>query len=108
MRACPNHVYPVKHKLRNCGMMNNFMISGSLTRDMELEEHQDRRDVMPFPEEDAVMTVYEGGGAPHVQPMSRDPNSLWLRTRGHKGVKAQVFQYIYLYDMCVCILQLVQ
>jgi hypothetical protein len=55
-------VYPVKHKLRNCGMMNNFMISGSLTRDMELEEHQDRRDVMPFPEEDAVMTVYEGGG----------------------------------------------
>jgi hypothetical protein len=28
---CPNHAYPVKHKLRDCDMMKNFMVSGSLT-----------------------------------------------------------------------------
>jgi hypothetical protein len=29
--ACPNHTYVVRHKLRDCGMMRNFMASGSLT-----------------------------------------------------------------------------
>jgi hypothetical protein len=29
--AFPNHAYPVKRKLRDCGMMKNFMVSGSLT-----------------------------------------------------------------------------
>jgi hypothetical protein len=23
--ACPNHVYPIKHKLKDCDMMKNFM-----------------------------------------------------------------------------------
>jgi hypothetical protein len=27
--ACPNHAYPFKHKLSDCGMMKNFMASGS-------------------------------------------------------------------------------
>jgi hypothetical protein len=27
---CPNHSYPVKHKLRDCSMMKNFVASGSL------------------------------------------------------------------------------
>jgi hypothetical protein len=27
----PNHMYPIKHKLRDCGLMKSFMISGSLT-----------------------------------------------------------------------------
>jgi hypothetical protein len=31
--ACPNHAYPVKHKLEDCGMMQSFMTSGSLTWD---------------------------------------------------------------------------
>jgi hypothetical protein len=26
----PNHAYPIKHKLRDCGMIKNFMASGSL------------------------------------------------------------------------------
>jgi hypothetical protein len=26
---CPNHAYPIKHKLRDCGLMKNFMASGS-------------------------------------------------------------------------------
>jgi predicted ATP-dependent Lon-type protease len=38
--ACPNHVYPIKHKHKHkdCDMMKNFMISGSFTRGMELDE----------------------------------------------------------------------
>jgi hypothetical protein len=33
-----NYAYPVKHKLKNCDMMKNFMSSRSLTRGMELKE----------------------------------------------------------------------
>jgi hypothetical protein len=55
--AYPNHTYPINHKLKDCDMMKNFMISGSLTQDMEPEEEPSGRDVMPFPREDAVMTV---------------------------------------------------
>jgi hypothetical protein len=29
--ACPNHTYPVRHKLKDCGMMQSFMTLGSLT-----------------------------------------------------------------------------
>jgi hypothetical protein len=36
--ACPNHEYPIKHKLNDYGMMKNFMTSGSLTQDQEPEE----------------------------------------------------------------------
>jgi hypothetical protein len=28
--ACPNHAYSIKHKLKDCGLMQNFMTSGSL------------------------------------------------------------------------------
>jgi hypothetical protein len=28
--ACPNHAYPVRHKLKDCEMMKSFMISGPL------------------------------------------------------------------------------
>jgi hypothetical protein len=36
--ACPNHVYPFKHKLRDCGMIKNFMVPGSLNRGVGLDE----------------------------------------------------------------------
>jgi hypothetical protein len=29
--ACPNHTYPVRQKLKDCGMMWTIMTSGSLT-----------------------------------------------------------------------------
>jgi hypothetical protein len=29
--ACPNHAYPVRHKLKDCGMIQSFITSGSLT-----------------------------------------------------------------------------
>jgi hypothetical protein len=57
---CPNHAYPFKHKLRNCGMMKNFMASESLIRGMELDKVPDEGNAMPFPREDAVMTIYDG------------------------------------------------
>jgi hypothetical protein len=56
-------VYPIKNKLRDYDMMKNFMISGSLTRGMQLDEVLDESDTMPFPGEAAVMMIY--GGCPH-------------------------------------------
>jgi hypothetical protein len=69
--ACPNHAYPIKHKLRDYDMMKSFMASGSLTRGMELDDVLDEGDATPFPREDAVMLIYDGcsppiGDAPHV------------------------------------------
>jgi hypothetical protein len=29
--ACPNHAYPIRHKLKDYGMMRSLMTSGSLT-----------------------------------------------------------------------------
>jgi hypothetical protein len=87
--ACPNHVYPIKHKLRDCGMMNNFMVSGSLTRGMELDEVLDEDNTTPFPREH------------HVSNMSpRTPNTLRQRARGCRDVSTQVFQYLYII-MCI-------
>jgi hypothetical protein len=61
--AYPNHAYPVRHKLKDCGMMSSFMTSGSLTWSVELDEGLDGSDTRSFPEENTVMTVY--GGHPH-------------------------------------------
>jgi hypothetical protein len=55
-----NHVYLVKHNLRDCGMMKNFMVSGSLTRGIGLDEIQGKGDMTPFPGGDTVMTIYNG------------------------------------------------
>jgi hypothetical protein len=41
-------------------MMRSFMTSGSLTWGVKLDEGPDGSDTMPFPEKNAVMTVYEG------------------------------------------------
>jgi hypothetical protein len=58
--ACPNHSYPVRHKLRDCSMMRSLMTSGSLTWGAELNEWPDGSKTTPFPHENTVMTVYEG------------------------------------------------
>jgi hypothetical protein len=58
--GCPNHAYSIKHKLKDCGMMKNFMTSESLTRDNEPEEDPGGSDAKSFPGEDAVMMVYHG------------------------------------------------
>jgi hypothetical protein len=61
--ACPNHVYPVRHKLKDCDMMKSFMISGSPTRCVELSKDPGRSHTTPFPRENAGMMVY---GAPSL------------------------------------------
>jgi hypothetical protein len=58
--AYPNHAYPVKHKLKDCDMMENFMTLRSLTQDKESDEESCGRGVTLFSGEDAVMTIYEG------------------------------------------------
>jgi hypothetical protein len=61
---CSNYAYPIKHKLKDCGMMKSFIISRFLTRGMEVEEDLGGSDTMPFPGEEAVMTVYDGRPSP--------------------------------------------
>jgi hypothetical protein len=51
-------------------MMKNFMILGSLTPGMEPDEDPGASDTMPFPEEDAVITVYDGRPPPRRRCMS--------------------------------------
>jgi hypothetical protein len=59
-RNAKNHTYPIKHKLRDCGMMKNFMASRSLTQGMEADEVPNDDGVMPINSQDAVMTIYYG------------------------------------------------
>jgi hypothetical protein len=58
--AYPNHINPIRHKLKDCSTMRSFMTSGSLTWGVDLDEGLDRSDTMPFPEENTVMLVYVG------------------------------------------------
>jgi hypothetical protein len=44
-------------------MMKSFMILGSTTWGMELDEYLGGSDTMPFPKENAVMMVFSG--CPH-------------------------------------------
>jgi hypothetical protein len=47
--ACPNHAYPIRHKLKDCDMMKSFMISGSCTLGTRLNEDPSGSNAMPFP-----------------------------------------------------------
>jgi hypothetical protein len=58
--ACPNHAYPVKHKLKDSSMMQTFMTSGSLTWGTELDKGPDGSDTTSCPEENDIMTVFGG------------------------------------------------
>jgi hypothetical protein len=48
--ACPNHAYPIRHKLKDHDMMRSFMTLGSLTWGVELNEGLDGSNTIPFPE----------------------------------------------------------
>jgi hypothetical protein len=94
---CSNHAYPVKHKLRDCSMMKNFVASGSLARGMEVDDVPDEGDTMPFPREDQVMTIYNG----HPSPGMRRVSNPSLGTKAPYGwgcgnVWTQIFLYIYI------------
>jgi hypothetical protein len=95
--TCLNHAYPIKHKLRDCDMMQNFIALGSLTQGKEVDEVPDEGDTMPFPVEDVVMTIYDGCPSPGMRYMS-NPS---LGTLSHCGwrcgnVRTKIFLYIYI------------
>jgi hypothetical protein len=58
--ARPNHTYPIRHKIKGCGMMQSFMTSRSLTYGVDLDEGPDESGATLFPEENTIMTVFEG------------------------------------------------
>jgi hypothetical protein len=59
-KAYPNHTYSIKHKLKDYDMMKSFMISGSPSQGMELDEDPGGSDTMLFPGKNTVMMVYNG------------------------------------------------
>jgi hypothetical protein len=71
--TCLNHACLIKHMLRDCSMMKSCITSGSLPRSMEVDEVPDKGDAMPFPEEDAIMAIYDGCPSPERRRMS-DPS----------------------------------
>jgi hypothetical protein len=79
--TCPNRTYPIKHKLRDCGMMKNFMVSGSLAQGMVVNEVPDEGDMMPFLREDVVMMIYDGRPSPGMRRVS----NTCLGTLAHCG-----------------------
>jgi hypothetical protein len=56
--TCPNHTYPVKHKLKECTMMKNYMTMGNLSRSKKPEGDSAGKVAAPFPEEKAIMLIY--------------------------------------------------
>jgi hypothetical protein len=62
--TCSNPAYPVRHKLKECAMMKNYMTTGAFTKGKKPEGDPVGKVVVPFPEEKAVMLIY-GGPAPH-------------------------------------------
>jgi hypothetical protein len=92
--ACPNHPYPIKHKLRDCITLKNFMVSGSLTRGMGLNKVLGESDATPFLGEDTIMMIYDGALC-HMSNLSlgTPTHCGW----GHGNAMAQIFQYHYIY-----------
>jgi hypothetical protein len=58
--ACPNHTYPIRHKVKDYNMMWSFVTLGSLAWGAKPDEGPDGSDTAPFPEENVVMTVFMG------------------------------------------------
>jgi hypothetical protein len=61
--TCPNHTYPIRHKLKECTMMKNYMSKGTFARGKKPKGDSMGKAAAPFPEEKAVMSIY-GGPAP--------------------------------------------
>jgi hypothetical protein len=47
--TCPHHPYPVKHKLKDCTMMKNFMTPGAFSKGMKPRGTQAGKVWHPFP-----------------------------------------------------------
>jgi hypothetical protein len=64
MVTCPNHAYPIRHELKECSMMKNYMTIGAFTKGKNPEGDLAGKTATPFTEEKAVMSNY-GGSASH-------------------------------------------
>jgi hypothetical protein len=87
--ACPNHAYPIRHKLKDCDMMMSFMTSGFPTWGTGLDEDPGGSDMMHFPRENTVMMVCEGRpplGRCHVSKQSPRPPTHCGWAHGGTGV----------------------
>jgi hypothetical protein len=94
-------VYPIKHKLKDCGIMKNFMTSRSLTEDKEPEEDLGGREAMPFPREDAIIIVSDGcpplerSRMSNLSPDTRTHCGREPRDIGCKDTSFSIYIYIY-------------
>jgi hypothetical protein len=49
--TCPNHMYLVRHKLKECTMMKNYITMGTFARGKKPEGDLTGKATAPFPEE---------------------------------------------------------
>jgi hypothetical protein len=87
--TCPNHTYPVKHKLKECTMMKKYMTTGNLARNKKPEGDSVGKVAAPFLEEKAVMSIY-GGLTPHESHCK-----LKLIDRAINSMSATVLEYLH-------------
>jgi hypothetical protein len=86
--TCLNHMFPIKHKLKECSMMKNYMAMGCLARARTPEGNLARMAATPFLEEKAVMSIY-GGLAPH-----ESRRKLKLNSRAINSISAATPRYL--------------
>jgi hypothetical protein len=55
---------PIRHKLKECSMMKNYMTAGALNKGKKTEFDPGGKAAMPFLEEEVVMLIY-GRPIPH-------------------------------------------
>jgi hypothetical protein len=59
-----NHAYPIKHKVKECTMLRNFMTLGALSKGKKPEGGPGGKAVIPFLREEVIMSI-NGGLVPH-------------------------------------------
>jgi hypothetical protein len=59
-----NHAYPIRHKLKECSMMKNYMTTWAFTKGKKSEDDPTGKAAARFLEEKAAMSIYSGP-APH-------------------------------------------
>jgi hypothetical protein len=68
--TCPNHTYPIRHKVKECTMMKNYMTTGTFARSKKPEGDSTGKATAPFPKKKVVMSIY-GGSAPTNHNVSK-------------------------------------
>jgi hypothetical protein len=52
-------MYPIKHKLKECTMIKNFMTSGTVSKGKKPVRDSGGRGATPFPGEEVVLEIYD-------------------------------------------------